>query len=51
MKSQLNAFVRKLETFGKLKKLTVRGVSHPETLEAMRERLVRADGDFWCIIG
>lgn len=43
---QLNAFVRKLETFGKLKKLTVRGVSHPKTLETLREKLVRDDGEF-----
>ncbi|KAG7005192.1 hypothetical protein G7Y79_00021g050590 [Physcia stellaris] len=49
--SWLNAFVRKLETFGKLRKLTVRGVSHPETLEAMREKLVRDDGEFRSVVG
>lgn len=48
---QLNAFVRKLETFGKLTKLTVRGVSHPKTLETMCEKLVKDDGEFHTIVG
>ena len=43
--------MRKLETFGKLKKLTVRGVSHPKTLETMCEKLVRDNGEFCTIVG
>lgn len=37
-------FIAKIATFGKLKRLSVPGITHKPTLQRMKEELVREDG-------